>query len=211
MFALQAACALIFFDLPIWSVALAIVAAGYTCILVRRAQAEVARLAGRDSEPELALRHQAYERLTWLLVLLGLCLWYLPVSAPRVWASGAALDGVVAASALLVALGALCWELWRRATDRYFRLLPPTQRPAVIRKRRDETLGYVGTVGLIVVLGLLFGGWSPAWPPHSATQWSDTASVALLILLTISMMVELWLAWRWRRALVDARESEASR
>jgi signal transduction histidine kinase len=208
MFTLQIACALILFDLPIWSVALAIVATGYTYMLGRRAQLEVARLAGRSSEPELALRHRAQERLTWLLVLLGLCLWYWPVSAPRGWTSGAALGGAIAVSAALLALGVVVWERWRRATDRYFHLLPPARRRVAIRRRWDETVGYAVTVGLIIGLGLLFGGWSPIWPPRSATQWSDTASVALLILLCVSLAIELWLSWRWRRALVGTDESE---
>ncbi len=208
MFTLQVACVLIFFDLPIWTVALAIVAMGYTYMLSRRAQQEVARLAGRGSEPELALRHRADERLTWLLVLLGLCLWYWPVSAPRGWASGATQSGVGAVSAALLALGVVVWERWRRATDRYFRLLPPARRRPAMRSRWDETVGYAVTVGLVIGLGWLFGGWSPAWPPHSATQWSDTASVALLILLCVSLAIELYLSWRWQRALVGTGEGE---
>ncbi len=206
---LQITCALILFSLPFWSVALALVTTAFTWAEGRRAQQEAQRLAGRASEPELALRHLALERLTWLLVLLALCLWYLPVSAPHGWASGIGLGVVIVASLALLALGALCWERWRRATRRYYRLVPLSRRPAVIRKRWDETLGMAGVVSLIIVLGLLFGGWSPAIPPHTATQWSDLASVALLALLCISIPIEVLLVWRWRRTVGRATESEA--
>jgi len=41
--------------------------------------------------------------------------------------------------------------------------------------------------------------------PHTPTQWSDTASVALLALLGVVIPIELLLCWRWRRTLDVAR------
>lgn len=210
IFALQLAGGLILFSTPFWSVALALVIAAVCYLAGRRAQSEARALGGRGSEAELALGHRARECLAWLLFLLALCVWYLPVSAPRVWSSGLALDGVVAGSALLGLLGLLAWERWRRATGRYYRALTPAPRHIAIQRRLEETGGMAGTVAFIFALGLIFGGWSPVFLPHTPTQWSDTASVALLGLLAVFLPVELLLCWRWRRTLDTQRGGQRS-
>ncbi len=83
---------------------------------------------------------------------MALCVWYLPASETRVWGSGMRLAGVAAASALLMILGAIWWERWRRATDRYYRLLPLSRRRVVIQRRWDETVGLLGMLAFIFVL-----------------------------------------------------------
>jgi signal transduction histidine kinase len=204
-FALQLAGGLILFSTPFWSVALALAVSAACYLAGRRAQSEARLLGGRSSEAELALGHRARECLAWLLLLLALCVWYLPVSVPRVWSSGMTLEGMVAGSALLGLLGLLTWERWRRTTGRYYRALVPAPRHIAIQRRLEETGGQAGTVAFIFVLGLIFGGWSPVFPPHTPTQWSDTASVALLALLGAFLPVELLLCWRWRRTLDTER------
>ena len=210
LLALQLGFITLLLGLPIWVVALAGAAAGYLSLLVRRAQHTVARLAGRGSEDVLALGHRSREIVTWLLVLLTLCVWYLPVSAPQVWASGTGLTTVTIGSAALLALGLLNWEGWRRATARYYRALPPTRRRPAIQRRWDETLSTGAVIAFIIALGLILGGWSPAWPPRAATQWSDTASVAALSLLIAFTALELALVWHWRRTLGGASQSAGS-
>ncbi|MGH2502792.1 MAG: sensor histidine kinase, partial [Ktedonobacterales bacterium] len=209
--ALEVAVALILFDLPFWSVALCLSICAGCYVLGRRAQSEAHLLGGRGGEVDLDLGHHARECLAWLLFLLAPCVWYLPVSAPRVWSSGVGLDVVVAGSALLLALGLLTWEGWRRATGRFYRALAPAPRHIAIQRRWEDTLGQAGTITFVIILGLIFGGWSPVFPPHTQTQWSDTASVALLALLVVFLTVELLLYWRWRRTLdvTRGRESEA--
>ena len=210
MLGLQATCALIIFGGPFWSVALALVASASLYSQGRRAEQEVARLDGVGSEPELALRHLGYERQAWLLMLLALCVWYLPVSAPHGWLGGALLAIVIAASAALLAAGIVVWERWRRATGRYFQTLAPLPRGKAIRRRWDETVNVGVNVVIALILGALFGHWAPAIPPQTASQWSDSASIALIALLSVFTLVELWLSWRWRRTLTSrAIESEA--
>jgi len=205
IFAMQIAVGLILFSAPFWSVALALAVTAFCYLPGRRAQSEAQRLGGRGSEAELALRHHARECLAWLLFVLAPCVWYLPVSAPRVWSSGAAQGVIVAGSVLLGTLGLLIWERWRRATGRYYRTLAPAPRHIAIQRRLEQTGGQAGTVAFIFVLGLILGGWSPMFLPHTPTQWSDTASVALLALLGVVIPIELLLCWRWRRALDPQR------
>lgn len=211
IFAMEISVGLILFNLPFWSVALCLSVSAGCYVMGRRAQGEAHLLGGRGGEIDLDLGHHARECLAWLFFLLAPCIWYLLVSAPRVWSSGVGLGVVVAGSALLLLLGLLTWEGWRRATGRWYRALAPAPRHIAIQRRLEDTLGQAGTVVFVIILGLIFGGWSPVFPPHTQTQWSDTASVALLALLVVFLVVELLLSWRWRRTLDVARgrESEA--
>ncbi|HET9111806.1 MAG TPA: sensor histidine kinase [Ktedonobacterales bacterium] len=211
LLALQITFIVLLLGLPIWAVALAGAITGGLYLFGSRPRREVRTLTGRGSEEDLALGHRARETLVWLAVLLALCVWYLPVSAPRLWASGLGLGAVAVGSAALLALGLLCWEGWRRMTARYYRLLPSARRRPAMQRRWDETVSIGAIVLFIIALGLLLGGWSPAWPPRTATQWSDTASVAALGLLIICDAVELALAWRWRRTLGMAPLAEEAR
>ena len=194
-----------------WLVALGLVVVVATALLARRAWSETAALARDDSEQALALGHRLIECLAWLLFLLALCVWYLPASEAPVWGSGVRLVGVAAASALLLILGLVWWERWRRATDRYYRLLPATRRRIAIQRRWDETVGLLGTLAFIFVLGLIFGGWPISLPPRTPGQWGDTAGIALIALTVGFGMVEWWLVWRWRRGLRAEPGREASR
>ncbi|MDE3229675.1 MAG: sensor histidine kinase, partial [Chloroflexota bacterium] len=135
--ALDIAGVLLIFGLPFWSVALGLAAALASALVARLPWREIVALTGRDSEQALAQSHRMREFGAWLLFALGLCVWYLPASQP-IWGSGARLLGVAAGSALLLALGALGWERWRRATLHYYRMLPPAQRRVAIQKRWDE-------------------------------------------------------------------------
>ena len=196
---------LILFDLPFWSVVLCLAACAGFGLLGWRAQIEARLLGGRGGEADLDLGHHVRECLAWLFFVLAPCVWYLPVSAPHVWSSGIRLVVVAAGSALLLALGLLTWEGWRRATGRFYRALAPAPRHVAIQRRQENTLSQAGTLVFIIIAGLIFGGWSPVFPPHTQTQWSNTASVALLALLVVFLVVELLLIWRWRRTLDVAR------
>jgi hypothetical protein len=203
--ALDLAGALLLFGLPFWSVALGLVAAVGAALLARPPWREIVALSGRASEQALALGHRMREFTAWLVFALALCVWYLPASQPA-WSGGARLAGVTAGSALLLALGALGWERWRRATARYYRTLPPAQRRVAIQKRWDETVSMLGTLAFIFLVGLIFGGWPITLPPHTPGEWSDTAGAALLALVGGFGLIEVGLIGRWRRA---ATESEA--
>ena len=169
----------------------------------------MARLAGAGSEPELAQRQGDRESLAWLLFGMALCAGYLTVSPPPNWTQGLVAWVAALALAALLALGLWNWEGWRRASERWYRILPLAQRRERVLWRWRETLGMWGVIIVIIILGLLNGGWAPALPPRTAAQWTDTASVALLALMIALNGIETWLVWRWRRTLAGATESEA--
>ncbi len=206
---LRVAFLLLLLGLPFWMVAAGFALASLAGALGRAALNEVARLAGAGSEPELAQRRGDRESLAWLLFGLALCAGYLPVSPPPDWAPGVAEWVAALAVVALLALGYWNWERWRRASERWYRILPLAQRQWSIERRWRETLGMWGVISVIIILGLLFGGWTPALPPRTPGQWSDTASIALLGLMIAFNGVETWQTWRWRRTLAGAMGSEA--
>jgi signal transduction histidine kinase len=206
---LRVAFLLLLFGLPIWVVALGIGTAAFAGAMGRAALNEVARLAGVGSAPELGQRQGDRETLGWLFFGLALCAGYLPVYAPSGWSPDVAEWATALTVTALLALGFWNWERWRRASERWHRILPVAQRQESIERRWRETLSMWSVIGVIIIVGLLLGGWAPALPPRTPGQWSDTASVALLVLLITLNSAETWLAWRWRRALASAEESEA--
>jgi signal transduction histidine kinase len=206
---LMIAGAILLLGLPFWLVALAFVLAGLTYAQGLPSWSTVTRLAGRNSAKELAQRQSMRENLAWLLIGLALCVWYLPVNAPGAWRPGAVAWLAGGVSVALLALGLWSWDQWRQAMGTYFQTLGAPERRLSVERRWQETLGWWTALGIIVALGLFFGHWSPVVPPRTATQWSDTASIALLITLIAFNALETWLVWRWRQA-TGARESEAS-
>ncbi len=198
---LQIAGALVIFGAPFWADALAFIGACALLAPELPLRREVSRLAGPNSVDELALRHRAIEVSAWLLMLLALGPWYALVVAPHVWQGSGALAGTAVASALLLALGLWQWERWRRTTGRYYRLLAPRPRRQAIQQRWNETVGMAVTLGIIIVVAPFVGGWSPAFPPRTLAQWTDTASLGLLALVCTFTAIELSLNQRWRREM----------
>jgi NarL family two-component system sensor histidine kinase LiaS len=196
---------------PFWLVALSLALDGLAYGQGALAWGAGVRLAGRGSAPELAARRDLQEARAWLLIILALCVGYLPVSASAGWAPGvtARVTGVIVV--VLLASGLWSWVQWRRTTTRYFLVLPASERRASIEDRWHETLTWWTIISVILVLGLLFGHWEPTIPPHTAQQWSDAASIALLVALVAINGLETLFIWRWRRAAntTGARESEA--
>jgi signal transduction histidine kinase len=189
---------LLLVGLPVWVVALGMAVCAATYTLWRLAGSELARLAGAESDAAIAQRRDGQEALVWLLIGLALLIWYLPVAPPPGWAPGLSvgLAAVICAGSLALALW--IWERWRRLAARALASLGAVERREAIESRWRETLGWWALIGVIVALGLIFGGWAPAIPPRTATQWSDTASIALLALLVLFNGLETWLLWRWR-------------
>jgi NarL family two-component system sensor histidine kinase LiaS len=196
---------------PFWLVALSLALDGLAYWQGAQVGGAGARQAGRGSAPELATRRDLQEARAWLLIILALCVGYLPVSAPATWAPEvtARVTGVIVVA--LLAAGLWSWELWRRTTTRYFLVLPASERRAGIEGRWHETLTWWTVISVILILGLLFGHWEPAIPPRTAQQWSDAASVALLVALVLINGLETWFIWRWRQAAntASAQGSEA--
>lgn len=200
--AVQLAGLLILLQTPFWTVAAALVASLYSYAQAATAGAQVTLLAGKASEAALALRHQWHEWLTVALLIAALCVWYVPVVARPEWPAWQVLAGVVTGSALLAGAALAQWWLWRRDTLRYYRLLPDGRRAAEIEKRRVSCLASYGLWAFVVALGLLFGGWHPAVPPRTFTQWADAAAIALLVAWIVLNSVEYALVMRWKRRFI---------
>jgi hypothetical protein len=196
---------------PFWLVALCLALDGLAYAQGSLAWSAGVRLVGRGSAPELASRRDLQEARAWLLIVLALCVGYLPVSAPATWTPEitALVTGVIVAA--LLASGLWSWSQWWRTTTRYFLVLPASERRARIEDRWHETLTWWTVISVILVFGLLFGHWEPAIPPHTTQQWSDAASIALLVALVVINGLETWFIWRWRQAAntISAQESEA--
>lgn len=190
---------LIFIQTPFWTITLAFVASVYFYALAAAAGSQVTLLAGTSSEAALMLRHKAREWLTVLLLIAAVCVWYVPVVAPPQWPARQLLAGVALGSVLLAAAALAQWLLWRRDTVRYIAALDVSRRAREIEKRRVACVVSFGLWLLVVVLSILFGGWRPAVPPRTFTQWADTAAIALLAVWMLLNTVEYVLTIQWKR------------
>lgn len=206
----QIAGLLILIEMPFWSVAVALVASFYCYAQAAIARSQIALITGKGSEAALALRHRAHEWLTVLLFIAALCVWYVPVVARSEWPAQQVLAGAIIGSALLAAAALAQWLLWRRDTVRYYALLPVERRGRELERRRVECIGSYGLWVLVVALGVLFGGWHPAVPPRTLTQWADAAAIALLTVWIVLNTVEYALTLRWKRRLGATTEAEAA-
>ncbi|HEX9038810.1 MAG TPA: sensor histidine kinase [Ktedonobacterales bacterium] len=204
---------ILLFGLPFWAVAASLALAGVMLTQAGAASGAVARLAGAESNLAFNQRRADRETLVWLWIGLALCVWYLPVVAPHIWLAGLTSWLAATASVLLLTLAVWTWEGWRRSSARAFALMGVAERLRSVESRWRETLGFWGVISLILVVGLAFGGWSPSLPPRTAVEWSDAASVTLIVLLVVFNGLETWLFWRWRVAAKAERarhESEAA-
>ncbi|HYM27661.1 MAG TPA: ATP-binding protein, partial [Steroidobacteraceae bacterium] len=199
---------LLLLGLPFWAVLVGFGLAGVAAVAARASLNEVRRLAGAGSAAELELRKGDWESLTGLAAGGALCAWYLSVAPPPGWsfATTAAVEAVLVGAGLALWLWA--WNGWRRASVRWYRMLDPARRMREVTRRWDETLGIWALIAIILVVAFFSGGVSLALAPRTPLQWTDTASVALIVQLVVMNGVETWLVLGWLRAARAAERAE---
>ncbi|HLI05531.1 MAG TPA: sensor histidine kinase [Ktedonobacteraceae bacterium] len=194
MLAIQVTGVLILLGAPFLIVGLCLCASVYEYLAANRFKTHVSLIAGRNSRQMLALRCQQQELLASILLLAGLCSWYLPVVA-HMWSVQIAGWIATGLSAVGVTLVLFTLVQFYRNQHSYYSLLNRQERDSEIKHSQNTDLANLGVWLVVVILAFFIGGFSPGFPAHSFDQWSSDATLALLILWpTLALIDLLWLA-----------------
>ncbi|HLJ81806.1 MAG TPA: hypothetical protein VKT52_09995, partial [Ktedonobacterales bacterium] len=99
------------------------------------------------------------------------------------------------------------WLLWRRDAGRYYALLAAPRLRRELEQRRLQCISSYWTWLVIVVLGLILGGWHPAVPPYTPAQWTDAATLGFLAVWMFLNILEHAQTLAWKRRLLAAKEA----
>jgi hypothetical protein len=150
-----------------------------------------------------ALRYKERELLVGILIVLTLCIWYIPVilvKQPAIFTIGLPLG-----LSLLSSSGAIASYLRsRRATRHYYEQLPIQEQTQEQEKRKRATLISMGGWLLVVLLALLIGQFDFALFPRTAAQWFSDATLTLLLLWPLLDIAD----YLWIRGLKSTKSKE---
>ncbi len=203
----KVAALLILLGAPIWLVVLSIPLALLTFFRTVEASTHVRLLSGGTSIPAREQLYLVYDASATLLLLLALCLWYLPVGlAGRIPAS--TLVGIAFGSVLLCLVVAAVQLLRAYHTlGRWLPSLPSEQQRHQIRERTGYVISNF-TIWLIIVV-VVFATQSQfhlAAPALTSTEWSDDAALAILVLWPLLIGIDYAITLCWRRRLARSIE-----
>jgi len=147
----------------------------------------------------LGLQSKERELLAGILLLAGLCVWYVPVLLPQ--------HPVLIAVGLPSGVSLLCGVLalivylgYHRITKAYYRHLLPEERASQIQQQQNAAATSMGVWLFVVMVALFIGQFDLTFFPHTLAQWSDDASLVLLILWPITDITEYVWNRRWKHA-----------
>jgi signal transduction histidine kinase len=203
----KVAALLILLGAPIWVVVFSIPLALFTFFRIVEASTHVRLLSGTRNTAAREQIYLVYDASASLLLLLALCLWYLPAGlGGRIPAS--TLAGIAFGSVLLsLVLAAVQLLRAYHTLGRWLPSLPSEQQRHQIRER----IGYVinnFTIWLIVVV-VVFATQSQfhlAAPALTSSEWSDDAALAILVLWPLLIGLDYATTLRWRRRLARSIE-----
>ena len=203
----KVAALLILLGAPIWLVVLSIPLALFTFFRTVEASTHVRLLAGGTSIPAREQLYLVYDASATLLLLLALCLWYLPVGlGGRIPASTLA---AIAFGSVLLCLVVAAVQLLRayHTLGRWLPSLPSEQQRHQIRERTGYVINNF-TIWLVIVV-VVFATQSQfhlAAPALTSSEWSDDAALAILVLWPLLIGIEYATTLRWRRRLARSIE-----
>lgn len=156
-------------------------------------------ISGKITSHILELQSKERSLLAGILLLTGLCIWYMPVLLPH--------RTVFVAVELPLGLSLLCGVLamlvylgYHRITKMYYRHLLPDERASQVTQRQSATIASLGVWLFVVVLTLLIGQFDLTLFPHTLAQWSDDATLVLLILWPVIDVIDYLWNRRWKHA-----------
>jgi signal transduction histidine kinase len=193
---------LILLGVPIWLVVFSIPLLLFSLLRTIEARTQVRLLAGGTSTPAREQAYLVYDASGALLLLLAVCLWYLPVGlSGRLPASSLA---EIAFGTVLLCLVLAAVQLLRmyNALDRWLPSLSPDKQRLQLSERSGHIIGDF-TVWLIIVVIVCTtqSQLHLAAPPLTSTEWSDDAALALLVLWPLLISINYATTLRWRRWL----------
>lgn len=203
----KVAALLILLGTPIWLVAFAIPLALFTFFRTVEASTHVRLLVGGRSTQAREPLYQVYDASAALLLLLALCLWYLPVGlGGRIPAS--TLAGI-ASGTVFLCLAVAAVQLLRAydVLGRWLPSLPSEQQRHQLRERTGYVISNF-TIWLIIVV-VVFVTQSQlhlAAPALTSSEWSDDAALAILVLWPLVIGIDYATTLRWRRRLARSIE-----
>jgi signal transduction histidine kinase len=192
----------ILLGVPIWLVVFSIPLLLFSLLRTIEARTHVRLLAGGTSIPAREQSYLVYDASGALLLLLAICLWYLPVGLSGRLPASTLAEIAFGAVLLCLVLAAVQLLLMYNALDHWLPSLPSDKQRHQLSERSGHLIGDF-TVWLIIVV-IVFTTQSQlhlAAPPLTSTEWSDDAAVAILVLWPLLIGINYVTTLRWRHRL----------
>ena len=162
------------------------------------------RISGGISSHMLGLQSKERELLAGILIMAGLCVWYLPVLLPH-QILFIAIGLPLGVSSLCGVLALIVYVGYYRITSRYYRHLLPEERESQVRQQQNMAVTGLCVWLFVIMIALLIGQFDLALFPHTLAQWSDDTSLVLLILWPIVDITNYVWNRRWKH--IEIRRS----